>query len=85
MYDVKRLERIDEFFKKLSIEEFEKKLEIAGINEIESSSNAGMELSLFSTYAVTQDKKLLYIRKKDKINDGENSYDLFSRDYAKAV
>lgn len=40
------LERIDEFFEKMSIEEFDSMLESCGINEITCASDNGMELSL---------------------------------------
>lgn len=46
MNSIERLKRIDDFFENLSIEEFEQKLEAAGINEIKSSSCDNKELSL---------------------------------------
>lgn len=82
---VERLKRIDNFFENLSIEEFEQKLEAAGINEIKPSSGVDMELSLSLRYVIDQNRNLLYINKKEKNNLKEIEYNLFSKDYAEAV
>lgn len=82
---VKRLKKIDEFFQSLSIEEFEQKLEEAGINEIKPSSSVDMELSLSLRYVIDQNRSLIYINKKEKNDLKEIEYNLYSKDYAKAV
>jgi len=81
---VERLKKIDNFFENLSIEEFEQKLEAAGINEIKSSSSVDMELSLSLGYIIDQNRNFLYIKKKEESNLKEIEYNFLS-DYAKAV
>jgi len=55
-----RLKRIDEHFEHLTVEEFEKKLERAGINEIKSSADFGMEM-----VSVTVAQHLVYVAKQE--------------------
>lgn len=51
-----RLKQIDDFFEDLSIEEFEEKLEKAGINNIKSCSNSNMEMLLSPTCFTESDE-----------------------------
>lgn len=81
----KRLNQIDNFFENLSIEEFDKKLEKAGINDIKPSSDSNMELLLSSIYVTESDVDLQYINKKEIVVGKQNYYNLYSDDYAEAV
>lgn len=82
---IERLKNIDDFFNNISIEEFEQKLEAAGILEIEPSSNYDMELSLSLRGIIDQSRNLIYISEKNELsNESHNSYE-FSKDYSKAV
>ena len=56
MNEIERLNKIDDFFNKLSIEGFEQKLEAAGINEIMPSNSNDMELSLSLRHVIDQNK-----------------------------
>lgn len=85
MSSSKRIKRIEEFFDNLTIEELEKRLELAGIYEIKPSSNAGMELLLNSKDASDQNMDLLYVNKKDTFQQRINSYDVYTNNYTKAV
>ena len=81
----KRLNQIDNFFENLSIEEFDKKLEKAGINDIKPSSDSNMKLLLSSIYVTESDVDLQYINKKEIVVGKQNYYNLYSDDYAEAV
>lgn len=81
----KRLEQIDNFFESLTIEEFDKKLEKAGINEIKPSSDSNMELLLSSPYIIEADLDIQYENKKEVYTGQENYNNLYYDNYAKAV
>lgn len=81
----KRLEQIDNFFESLTIEEFDKKLEKAGINEIKPSSDSNMELLLSSPYIIEADLDIQYENKKEVYTGQENYNNLYYDNYAEAV
>lgn len=81
----KRLNQIDNFFENMSIEEFDKKLEKAGINDIKPSTDSNMELLLSSTYVTESYVDLQYINKKQIVTGKQNYYNIYSDDYTEAV
>lgn len=81
----KRLKEIDDFFESLSIEEFDEKLEKAGINNIRASSDSNMELLLSSTYVTEPSEDVQYFSKKEILTEKVNYYNLYFDDYAEAV
>lgn len=81
---IERLKKVDDFFNNISVEEFEKKLESAGILEIEPSSNADMEFLIPSRVSVDQNRNSIYIPEKNDNNEFYNSYTV-SKNYPKAV
>lgn len=81
----KRLKEIDDFFENLSIEEFDKKLEKAGINDTRISNDSSVELLLSSIYLTEQDLDVQYINKKEVLTEKKNYYNLYYGDYAEAV
>lgn len=85
MYMNERLKRIDDFFKNLSVQEFDEILGKAGINEIKSSSSSNMELLLSATYTTEVDICGYYKNKTEDIVMKKDYYNLYSDDYAKAV
>ncbi|MFA7533400.1 MAG: hypothetical protein WCY46_03635 [Tissierellaceae bacterium] len=84
MYLNERLKKIDKFFENLGIEEFEEMLIRAGINEIDSSNNADMELLLSVSYDSKGNESDYSKNSKEEVILSED-YNLYYDDYAKAV
>ena len=80
-----QIKNIDDFFKNLSIDEFERIAIDAGINESKSSSDYGMELLLDSNNVAYTKDNSSYSKDSNYISVEENDFDLFSIDYGKAV
>lgn len=80
-----RLRNIDDFFKELSVEEFERKLEVAGILDIEPSSNDDMEFSLSLRYVIDRNRNMVYISEKNEIDIEPNNSYIPSENFIKAV
>lgn len=66
----KELKKINEYFSKLSTEEFEKILERNGINEIKSIAENGYELLCESDYS----SEIIYEFHKNKIKTDDDNW-----------